>query len=141
MWPGLLLESVVLILLSVWTATTEYGWQREEIDEQTGESMGRCEGTEVDSWYSIPIVILTMIPPLMTGVMAYRTIDVDATYSEAKWIFVMMLVQCQVRKKKWVGFHQFRRNIIRKWNLIIVLADFCILVGYSFRCASGFHYQ
>ena len=98
-WPGLLLESVVLILLSVWTATTENGWHREVIDEQTGESMGRCYASGDDVGYWITIVFLSMIPPLMTGVMAYRTIDVDAAYSEAKWIFSMMLVQCQVRKK------------------------------------------
>ena len=96
-WPGLLLESIVLILLAAWTATTDYGWQREEIDAQTGESMGKCDGSDQELRYWIPIAILTLIPPVMTGVMAYRTIDVAAVYSEAKWIFTLMLVQCQVR--------------------------------------------
>lgn len=82
----------------MWTATTEYGWQREEIDHETGETMGKCDGPGNDYGFWIPIAVLTLIPPLMTGVMAYRTIDVDAAYSEAKWIFALMLVQCQVRK-------------------------------------------
>lgn len=96
-WPALLLESTALIMLSIWTAKTEFGWERIEIDEATGESIGKCaDGAEELSFW-IPIALLGMIPTFLTGFMAWRTIDVDATYSEAKWIFVLMLVHFQVR--------------------------------------------
>lgn len=95
-WPALLLEATAFILLSLWSARTDYGWERFEIDETTGETMAKCAeiGDELGFW--IPITLLCLIPTILTGVMAWRTIDVDATYSEAKWIFALILVQFQV---------------------------------------------
>ena len=96
-WPAVLLESTALIMLSVWTAKTDYGWERVEIDETTGESMAKCAAGAEEIGFWIPIALLAMIPTLLTGVMAWKTIDVDAAYSEAKWIFALMLVHFQVR--------------------------------------------
>lgn len=97
LWPAWLIELATIVLLSVWTIKTDYHWEREEIDNETGESMGSCTGTDVIAFF-VPIAILVMIPTLLTGLMAWKTIDVDAAYSEAKWIFALMLVQCQARK-------------------------------------------
>lgn len=95
-WPALLLESVVFIILSVWTSKTDYGWERAYIDEATGESIAKCADGMDELQFWIPIALLAMIPTLLTGIMAWKTIDVDAAYSEAKWIFALMLVHFQV---------------------------------------------
>ena len=95
LWPAWLIEAAAITLLSIWTAKSSYQWERVELDE-TGESMGSCVG-ENEFKLLVPIGILVMVPTILTGIMAYKTIDVDATYSEAKWIFSLMLVQCQVR--------------------------------------------
>ena len=97
-WPALLLESAAFIMLSIWTARTDYGWERVEIDEATGESMAKCAAGAEETGFWITIAVLSMIPTLLTGVMAWKTIDVDAAYSEAKWIFALMLVHFQVRR-------------------------------------------
>jgi predicted small integral membrane protein len=75
---------------------------------------------------------LIMIPTLLTGWMAWKTIDVDAAYSEAKWIFALMLVQCQARKID-----------SRREGLIVMVATHtknCLIIGHyrgSTNAASG----
>lgn len=95
MWPAFLIETAAVILLACWTATSDMKWERIEIDDGTGETIGKCVGGEESALW-IPICLCVMIPSILTGVMAWKTIDVDAVYSEAKWIFTLMLVQCQV---------------------------------------------
>lgn len=94
-WPAWLIEMAAIILLACWTATSDMKWERIEVDDATGETMGKCEGGEESALW-IPICVCLMIPSILTGIMAWKTIDVDAVYSEAKWIFTLMLVQCQV---------------------------------------------
>jgi hypothetical protein len=94
-WPALFLILVAIVLLSVWTAISDFGWVREEIDQLSGESIGRCTGCYVYA-FIIPVAILSTIPTLLTCVMAWKTCDVDDMYSESKWIFTLVLVQLQV---------------------------------------------
>ncbi|CAB9500493.1 Gamma-aminobutyric acid (GABA) B receptor [Seminavis robusta] len=95
MWPALSLFVIAVVLLSAWTATTDFGWVREEIDELSGESIGRCTGTNTAKLL-IPVDLLVLIPVVLAGVMAWKTSDVDDMYSESKWIFSLILVQLQV---------------------------------------------
>ena len=84
-----------VVILSVWTATTDFGWQREEIDEMSGATIGRCKGTNAMA-FLVPVDIIVLIAMVLAGVMAWKTSDVDDAYSEAKWIFALILVQLQV---------------------------------------------
>ena len=95
MWPAMMIEITAMILLSVWTANTDYGWKRSVLDDATGETMGQCtgDGKMILLFLSVG---LTLIPTLLTEIMAWKTIDVDATFSESKWIFALILVQFQV---------------------------------------------
>lgn len=84
-----------VVILAVWTATTDFGWTREEIDELSGATIGRCRGTNAMA-YLVPVDIIVLIAMVLAGVMAWKTSDVDDAYSEAKWIFALILVQLQV---------------------------------------------
>ncbi|CAB9500494.1 Gamma-aminobutyric acid (GABA) B receptor [Seminavis robusta] len=94
-WPGLFLVLAAIVLLSVWTAVDDFGWYRQEIDEVSGETIGRCIGTYTGA-FLIPVGIICTIPTLLTCIMAWKTCDVDDMYSESKWIFSLVLVQIQV---------------------------------------------
>jgi hypothetical protein len=123
-WPAALVIVAAVIILSVWSATGDYQWERYEIDSVSGESIGRCKG-ETTIYFLIPVLVLACIPPLLTCLMAYKTSDVDDMYrstgnlwcycgndkaiisfpslvcshlitSESKWIFTLVLVQIQV---------------------------------------------
>lgn len=95
-WPVCLLIVCALVLLTVWTATGDFGWDRIELDELTGESLGKCTGTRAIP-FLIPILIILMIPMMLTCYMSYKTNDVDSMYSESKWIFALILVHMEVR--------------------------------------------
>lgn len=75
---------------------TDYGWERVEIDDTAGESIDKCiSGTDLVAFW-VTVGILGLIPILLTEIMAWKTIDVDAVYSESKWIFALILVHFQV---------------------------------------------
>jgi hypothetical protein len=94
-WPLCAMILVALILLSLWTWFASLEYQRIEVDKVTGETIGRCGGTALAAFIS-PLAVLLAIPTAMTGFMAYKTKDIDESYSESKWIFVLMLVQIEV---------------------------------------------
>lgn len=95
LWPSALLFTLVVVLLSLWTALGSFVWVRKVIDETTGESIGRCEGDHADLWIA-PIYILHFVPTVLAGIMAYKTSGMDDLYSEAKWVLTFILVQVQV---------------------------------------------
>ena len=79
MWPAATVIAASLVLLSVWTATGDYGWVRSEIDSLTGESIGRCKG-DTTIYFMIPVMLLNFVPCILTCIMAYKTQDVDDLY-------------------------------------------------------------
>ena len=99
MWPSVILFSLVILLLSVWTAMDNFVWVRKVLDETTGETIGRCE-SEHAALYIAPIYILHFVPTVLAGIMAFKTSGMDDLYSEAKWVLVFILVQIQVRSKR-----------------------------------------
>jgi len=87
-----------MVVLAIWTAVETYGWVRVTIDELSGETYGRC-GTvdESDSWLWFVAVMLTSgFPVVMALVMAWKTKDVEDSFSESWWIFSLVFVQLQV---------------------------------------------
>ncbi|CAB9526143.1 Gamma-aminobutyric acid (GABA) B receptor [Seminavis robusta] len=95
MWPAAVLILAAIIILAVWSATGDHGWERTIIDPTTGESIGSCHMGQI-AMFVIPLTIVNFIPTLLTLVMAWKTHDVDDLYSESKWIFPLILVQFQV---------------------------------------------
>jgi hypothetical protein len=95
-WPATLLAVSALLVLSSWTGLDDsLGWHREEINEITGESIGECHFDHMTAFLA-PLVVLMVLPTIMTGVMAWKTKDVDGAYSESQWIFTMIVVQMEV---------------------------------------------
>lgn len=94
-WPAVFLIVAAIIVMAIFTATDDFKWERTEIDDLTGESIGRCKG-EHTAAFLVPVGIICLIPTLLTCIMAWKTSDVDDLYSESKWIFTLVLVQLQV---------------------------------------------
>jgi hypothetical protein len=95
-WPATTLAVLALLVLSIWTGLDDsLVWSREEINEITGESIGECNSDHMTAFLA-PLVVLMVLPTIMTGVMAWKTKDVDGAYSESQWIFTMIVVQCEV---------------------------------------------
>lgn len=78
-WPAALVIVAAVIILSIWTATGDFGWERIEIDSLSGESIGQCKG-DTTIYFLIPVLVLALIPTLLTCVMAHKTSDVDDLY-------------------------------------------------------------
>jgi len=94
-WPGMFLISVATAILIALTVSGDYTWERTEIDDVSGETLGRCQG-DSSLAFLLSLAIICFMSTVLTGVMAYKTSDVDDTYSESKYIFSLILVQLQV---------------------------------------------
>lgn len=94
LWPGVLILTIHMILFSFTTATSDYGYERKIIDEESGETIGLC--TNVELHLLVIIYIVEFIPPCLTVIISFKTIGVDDLYSEAKWVLLCVLVQLQV---------------------------------------------
>jgi hypothetical protein len=92
-WPLAIFFVAAVVVLTVWTVVDARIWEREEINPETGESIGQCSSSES---FFIPLAFLIIIPMIMTGVMAWKTKDVSEDYSEAKWIWILIIVQFEV---------------------------------------------
>jgi hypothetical protein len=94
-WPSALLFVAAIAILSLWTGLDSMVWKRDEIDSVTGESIAKCESDHFVAFIT-PLVILMLLPSLLTAFMAWKTKDVDGSYSESYWISIMIVVQLEV---------------------------------------------
>lgn len=95
LWPCLLLVLAAVVVLSVWTATDSFTWERDEINKETGESYGRCR-SEHDVVYMSCLSAVCAISTSLSAYMAWKTKDVDERYSESSWMFYTIVLQMQV---------------------------------------------
>jgi hypothetical protein len=94
-WPFAMLAFLTVVILSVWTALDSLQWNRVELNESTGESIGRCQSDQIAA-FLVPLVVLLLIPTVLTGCMAWKTKDIDEVYSESQWIFIMIVSQFEI---------------------------------------------
>jgi gamma-aminobutyric acid type B receptor len=94
-WPSLVLLFIALLILGLWTGLDPMQWVREETNKVTGESIGQCQSDDMVA-FVIPLITVMLIPTVLTAYMAWCTKDVDEEFSETRWIFIMVLVQCEV---------------------------------------------
>lgn len=94
-WPATLLCFLAVALLSIMTVVSPLMWVRVEIDPFTGESIARCDSIH-DAAFLVTLALIMLIPTILTGWMASKTLDVDTTYSDAFWVGALILVQVEV---------------------------------------------
>ena len=95
LWPFILLFTAAMVVMSVWTATEGFEWDAIEVNPISGAIMGKCHGINSIAFFT-PIFLLTVIPVLLTAIMAWKTRDVDSMYSESGWIAILIGVHLQV---------------------------------------------
>lgn len=83
-----------MTVMTFWTIFGSYQWERIEVDEESGESVGRCNSKENQLWLTF-LSIFALIPTGLTIYMAWKTKDVDDAYSETWWIFALVMIQAQ----------------------------------------------
>lgn len=86
---------LALSTLTLWQCLDPLQWIRVELDPVDGDSVGKCTCATM-TYYVVALGIVMLIPSVLTGVMAWKTKDVDDTYSESSWIFYLIVVQLQV---------------------------------------------
>jgi hypothetical protein len=84
-----------LLVLSLWSGLDPLRWERVEINDVTGESIGECTSDNFAA-FIIPLIILVGVTAVSTAFMAWKTLDVDDQYAESKWIFILILIQLEV---------------------------------------------
>jgi len=86
---------LAVMVLTVWTAVDPLVWTRTEIDSVTGESIGICNCDHYAAFMA-PLVVVAVIPAFLTAFLAWKTRDVDESYTESWYIFVLILLQLEV---------------------------------------------
>ncbi|CAB9504684.1 Gamma-aminobutyric acid (GABA) B receptor [Seminavis robusta] len=94
LWPPALLLLATISILSAGTANGDFAWVRWEVDEVTGASVARCDGGSGNIYGAVISVTLYMIPIVLSGIMAWKTLGIDQTYSE-KGVFAVILLHFQ----------------------------------------------
>jgi len=95
-WPFIALLGITIIILTIWTATDRWQWERVLVeDEPHGKTIGQCT-SEYDIAYISALAGIMVGTTVLAGVMAYKTKDVDKTFSESSWIFTTIVMQFQV---------------------------------------------
>jgi hypothetical protein len=87
---------MAVVLLTVMTAFAPLRWERVEIDADSGASIARCSSESMNA-FVFPLAAIMMISTVLTGVMAWKTQDVDTSFSDAFWVGVLIVVQIEVR--------------------------------------------
>ena len=95
LWPSVVLMAAAVVVLSIWTATDSLTWERSEVNAYTGESIGSCDSEYMTVFAPILLVIL-ITPTFLTLLMAWKTKDVSDEFSEAKWVWILIVVQLEV---------------------------------------------
>jgi len=91
-WPAAILTMLALFILGLWTGLDTLQWERITIYAYTGESIGHCD-SEFTGAYAVGLAVLMLIPTIFTGIMAWKTKDVDDAYAESWWTFMLIFVQ------------------------------------------------
>lgn len=94
-WPSAILFLAALIILGLCAGLDSMQWRRVQVNSETGETIGRCD-SEHFAAFLIPLVLIMIIPTVLTMIMAWKTKDIDGSYSESYWISVMVIVQLEV---------------------------------------------
>lgn len=94
-WPMGILIISVLIVLSLWTALEPLHWNRVEINDFTGASIGQCDSKNTLA-FIIPLACIALIPTVLTMLMAWKTKDVDDSFAESWWIFLLIVMQLEI---------------------------------------------
>jgi len=93
--PMFLLLLGAIVILVLWTVIDPLTWERDEINEITGENVGTCESRRAEA-FAAPLLAIILLPTVMTGFMAYKTKDVDEQYTEGWWIFTLITIHLQI---------------------------------------------
>merc|ERR1712048_158164 len=90
--------SAIILLANSSTNNGGLFWERKLINGNTGESRGMCHHDEdgVLDVFRIIILLLGLVPVVLTGLLAWKTRDVDSLYSESYYIFWLIAVQIEV---------------------------------------------
>ena len=93
--PMIALLVGTVIVLTAWTLHDPLFWDRNEINELTGESIAQCDSDSMQLYIAL-LGVVVAIPTVLTCVMAWKTKDVDESFTESSWIFTLILLQIQV---------------------------------------------
>lgn len=124
--PMLVMFVASILVLVLWTAVESHDWVRHTIDELTGETYGNSGNMdEDDNWGWFMATILTSgFPVVMALVMAWKTKDVEDSFSESWWIFSLVFVQVQVSLQffRIFSLHPMNLNLLECcWQALLVV--------------------
>lgn len=94
--PMIVFVILAVVVLIVWTVTDPLVWSRTFVDDESaGESIGVCDCDNFAAFMT-PLTVLCAIPAGMTALFAWKTRDVDDSYTESFWTLILILVQLEV---------------------------------------------
>ena len=89
--PMVALLLATIVVLAAWTLYDPLSWVRVEVNEISGESIARCDSDAMPIFVPL-LAVLVFVPTLLTCIMAWKTKDVDETFTESAWIFTLILL-------------------------------------------------
>lgn len=94
MKPTLILMTVAIVILSLWTVMDPWEWERELIVEVPAETYGQCESENV-WWYFGPLVGLLCFAETLTLYYAWKTADVPEDFRDSGAVMYAAFAQLQ----------------------------------------------
>lgn len=93
--PMAALLFATIVVLTAWTVHDPLVWTRTTVNDYTGESIAQCHSDSFRIYIPL-LAVVVAIPTVLTCVMAWKTKDVDETFTESSWIFTLIILQIQV---------------------------------------------
>ena len=91
----MILFAVAVIVLIAWTILDGEQWDRDIVNEVTGESYGKCSAKGPVSLIMV-MMCIAFLQMILALVAAWRTRDVEDSFSESSWIFGLTFFNVQL---------------------------------------------
>ena len=92
--PVIILISVTLLILILWTAIDPWTWEREWISAVPAESYGECQSNNFWAFFG-PLMFLLVLAEGLTVFSAWNTKEIAEQFSDTELAFFAIMVQLQ----------------------------------------------
>jgi hypothetical protein len=85
-----------MVILALQTSLAPLEWRR-DVNIDTAESIGSCRSSiaHFEVWLA-PLALVVITATTLLAYAAFKTKDVDETYTESSWVFTLLMVHTEI---------------------------------------------
>jgi len=93
--PFIVIITLSIVVLIIWTVIDPPVWQREIITEAPLETYGKCNSSNITP-FIVPLCILIAVATASTMFIAWKVKDIQSEFSEWNWVFYGIFIHLQM---------------------------------------------